>query len=495
MVCTSNLEYTMEKSDSSQGPTDDTKGPSVHDRAATHTEAVVVISRETSLSQVADTAVVPKTTRKRKFREDSSADELNFSDEIVIGMPKEQYKPRPSRSRSARFPQPEPIQAVTDPEKKVKAASKRRKTTDGVIMSSRMALREMGFPSSQADEAMKGTDGTVAKAVEWLTSRSEMGESGSRCQKEIREYPSTKTTKGHDQVGMITFNMEQQNIIELKSVKGNPITEEIIHVERGSRKKTAKGPGTYRAADYALEKRKAATGDEEVEREVLNKACNSDPGHSELRWEATNREDGGDMAESHGENADHYRAQNVSSLEPVEDTKQSRRKPNVTQTADDQIADHEVMLKSSAGRDRVDEVVEPQMIEVEEHQEVKKKGRGRPKRAPKALEKDVALDNTIVSKMSTHERSVADPHCKRVVQGLESTEATPDKASPSADAFRTGTPPEGGSKDKLPQTKTPERSVGSPKKQHSPLNKGQVPLKVGLSKKNRIPSLLRSIKR
>ena len=485
MISTWDLECTMEKSYSFHGPTDNTQYPSIHERAATHTEALVVISRRTSPSQVADTAVVPKTKRKRKLREDNSADELNFSDEIVIGLPKEQYKPRPSRSRSARIPQPEPIQSVTEPEKKVKATSKRRKTTDGVIMSSRMALREMGFPSSQADEAMEGTDGTVAKAVEWLTCRSEMGESGPRCQKKIRENPSTRTTKQHDQVEQITFDMEQQNTIELKSVQGSPITEDIIHVERASKIKTVKGPGTHGAEDYAVGRGQSAAGDEEVEREVLDTAGKGDRRHSELRGEATNHEDGSDIAENHGKNLDRHRAQNVSSEERLEDTKQSRRKPNATHTADDQIA----------GRDGVDEIVEPQMIEVEEHQEVKKKGRGRPKRAPKTLEKDVAPDNTIVSKISTHEPSVLDPNCKRLLQDLESTEETSDKASPSADAFLTGTPPEGGSKDKLPQTKTPERSVGSPKKQHSPLNKGQVPLKVGLSKKNRIPSLLRSIKR
>lgn len=76
-----------------------------------------------------------KAGRKRKVKEvdeDDQADELG-SDDVAIGLPKEQYKPRPSRSRGSTALDDvlEGVDFSKRPEAHLKAKNKRRKTQEG----------------------------------------------------------------------------------------------------------------------------------------------------------------------------------------------------------------------------------------------------------------------------------------------------------------------------------------------------------------------------
>ena len=79
---------------------------------------------------VGDTQTTTK--EKRKTIVDSQQDQL-FSDEISVGLPKEQYQPRPSRSRSGQTSNDVlfPTDFSKRPEALIKSKSKRRKTNDG----------------------------------------------------------------------------------------------------------------------------------------------------------------------------------------------------------------------------------------------------------------------------------------------------------------------------------------------------------------------------
>lgn len=118
-------------------------------------------------------AVNPQTVPR--IHRDDFPDELN-SDDIALGLPAEQYKPRPTRTRSTRtstenheFP-PFPLER-----KKRTARQKRSRTTDCNGLTESTILLEMGFSNSQAGKALEIAGGDVQVALEsLLESRQEL---------------------------------------------------------------------------------------------------------------------------------------------------------------------------------------------------------------------------------------------------------------------------------------------------------------------------------
>jgi len=91
----------------------------------------------------------------------STASEPLVSDGAIIDLPEERYKPRPSRSRSARVIEEEPIDYSIRPEKAARLRAKRNKTsgesTGRVISPSSEKLERiciMGFSPSRAMKAL-----------------------------------------------------------------------------------------------------------------------------------------------------------------------------------------------------------------------------------------------------------------------------------------------------------------------------------------------------
>jgi hypothetical protein len=99
----------------------------------------------------------------------SSNDDL-----AVIGLPKEQYKPRPSRSRSLKVDMKQPIVDSVEPER-AKKVSRRRKTTaaaDGINAITTpqkvQQICDMGFTPSTTTAALKRNKGDVTQTIDWL---------------------------------------------------------------------------------------------------------------------------------------------------------------------------------------------------------------------------------------------------------------------------------------------------------------------------------------
>ena len=107
-----------------------------------------------------------KETGKRKTRHEELIEDKDF-DELAIGMPKEQYTPRPSRSRSHQMVGDDRSRTSSS-QKTPDRKAKRRKTFDSVPREDRTALKDMGFNSSQADKALQEADGNIQRATEWL---------------------------------------------------------------------------------------------------------------------------------------------------------------------------------------------------------------------------------------------------------------------------------------------------------------------------------------
>ena len=96
------------------------------------------------------------------------------SDEVAIGLPPERYKPRPSRSRSARVTE-EPLDLFVAPKKAARA--KRRKTTDAATESALNSssltanlaiITSMGFSHSQSEQVLRELDGDVEQTIDRL---------------------------------------------------------------------------------------------------------------------------------------------------------------------------------------------------------------------------------------------------------------------------------------------------------------------------------------
>ncbi|KAL1791787.1 hypothetical protein ACET3X_009538 [Alternaria dauci] len=110
----------------------------------------------------------PRRSKSQLVSIDRSDDDLS-----AIGLPKEQYKPRPSRSRSLKVEEEQPIDYSVRPEK-AKKVSRRRQTTAAVDASNVKTpekvrqICDMGFTPTTTSGALKRNNGDVIQTIEWL---------------------------------------------------------------------------------------------------------------------------------------------------------------------------------------------------------------------------------------------------------------------------------------------------------------------------------------
>jgi hypothetical protein len=108
-------------------------------------------------------------------------------DLLAIGIPMEQYKPRPSRSRSLKVSHEEPVDYSVRPEKAAKMTKRRKTTSAAAATRSSAALNslstpqkvrqicDMGFTPTSTGHALKQNNGDVTRTVDWLITNG-MGE-------------------------------------------------------------------------------------------------------------------------------------------------------------------------------------------------------------------------------------------------------------------------------------------------------------------------------
>ncbi|KAF2120464.1 hypothetical protein BDV96DRAFT_564884 [Lophiotrema nucula] len=113
----------------------------------------------------------PPENRKRQ------SSPVHTSDDFLetIGLPKEQYKPRPSRSRSLRVLDETPVDYSIAPEKAARRKLKRSKTIaepqGAAVAPTPQKVRQicdMGFTPSTTQRALKRNHGDVSQTVNWL---------------------------------------------------------------------------------------------------------------------------------------------------------------------------------------------------------------------------------------------------------------------------------------------------------------------------------------
>ncbi|TID21713.1 hypothetical protein E6O75_ATG05108 [Venturia nashicola] len=487
--------------------------------------------------QTASPAVVelstPVVQKKQKGKDSDKGLNRNAlpldSDDLAIGLPKEQYKPRPSRSRSARIVEDTSIDYSKRPETLATAKLKRRKTTNEISQGSPQAIIDadkmaqigsMGFTPRQTKAALEESAGNIERAVENLLTQTSVGKENS---------PSKKPNKSRSK------STKQAKAAKLLEVTNLPSELLTVQVTQGSGDKTF-----YPTADES-EVRKSEMpvvhGEEKSLEDTVGldsaplPATKSTVGEvvmheTSKQTSSTQKHKGDNVADSDEED------EIIAEPEPSRPAPKSasKRKAMDSEREDEIVAEarHEpprsvprtVFKRKVVDSDvEGDYIAEPGLskeapkpvakrtkslpikkpktnddegnLEIAAPTQAAKKGRGRPKKVVEIAGVDV----------ETAETPVAEPEKETATLPKSPEPKTrPVNAEEREEQLQTpGSTPKSAAI--LPST--PEQHSGSSQSrggvkvgvQHSPLSKSKVPLRVGLSRKKRIAPLLKIIKK
>ncbi|KAF2417123.1 hypothetical protein EJ08DRAFT_684164 [Tothia fuscella] len=373
----------------------------------------------------------------RKAKKRVTEDELE-ADDSIAGLPRENYKPRPSRSRSTQVLHEESIDYSKRPEQKVKGGGKRRKTMND-LSSSHVAMSAsekveaiggMGFSPTLARHALERSSGDMDQAIEKLLSNA-------------APDPIDPDTASRF-IG-----------VEISPSKSR-LAPDGVPPEQSTTEKSRDGSDVV-AAEQKSGKDSTAIGD-----------------HRVLTSGAVNGSHGTDLLED---------AIDVNQKPLAPKRRKSAKKPSIIEEQEDSVQPAE-------------EPKEPKQEPAEET----KKGRGRPR---KAVNTPVAFTDGDDDAVQPVEISHVEKTNNTTPQNSPRKEVAPNNTRaklPKADTdngddtdtFASTTK----AHDHNPPASTPEQKVGKKTAvEHSPINKGKVPYRVGLNRRARIAPLLKIIKK
>jgi hypothetical protein len=390
----------------------------------------------------------PSRTKKRP------SEDLFDEDDLTIGLSKEQYKPRPSRSRSTQLVGECPIDYSKRTEQLSKSNPKRRKTTtdfsnNTIDMSTSEkagAIEDMGFSPNQTRKALKQSSGNMDLALDHL-----IAQSGA----ETEHASSKKVRRGHG------------------SSRSDFVGVQISPPKAGS------------AARFISEEVRQNDSKPLIEEAIL--MPNTEDAPKPLSEEAKNLELAAPTKDSLLTSTHVGESDYAADDEPVKEPKtrqlsQSRRKSTKRKVIEDE--DEDICSPS------IQE--EPKEIPKE-----KKRGRGRPRKSidphASALPSEHDPETSGTPRIFHQESLPVDTSALHEI-ALNVLSSTPKNSADKRNDTHapTATPPE-----TSPPAATPEQKKTSMKcsSEHSPISKAKVPLRVGLSRRTRIAPLLRIIKK
>jgi len=330
--------------------------------------------------------------KPQQLEQDDLPDELN-SEDRAIGLPAEQYKPRPSRSRSVRTSADKQELLPLPAEKVRKVRQKRSKTTDGNDLSGEAVLRTMGFSNSQSSKALQEAQGIVEVAINNLL--------------ENKSTPSSTKRNHRSHAKMLSEDKGQAQAIEIKdrALEG-PLESTIAVVDITQ--------GVQHLAGEVLSGSEHKTGAESTAAD-----------------------------------------EQIIVVKPLKGRGRPKKVQNPPKV---------VLQDQTVGENIADNAPGPVSASDSKPEEppTEQRTRGRSKRPLKGFGGEVPKD---VGKQITAETLDVEP----------TPEVQPEP---------------------IPSEKPlPEKPLKTDKKPHSPINKGKVPYKLGLSKRARVEPLLRRIKK
>jgi hypothetical protein len=374
-------------------------------------------------------------------------------DVLAADIPLEQYKPRPSRSRSQKVSTEEPVDYSVRPEKAAKM-SKRRKTTTAAastrstasvdFLSTPQKVRQicdMGFTPTSTGRALDQLNGDVTQTIDWLISNG-MGEDELAQPNTPRRRPASKVSETDRTTAAGGYQgVDISNDQEITASKERNLTTETP-TKSPNMNTTSTEPNTT-----IMQPNKDHNKSPKVQVVIHSKSPTSRP------------------------------AQQV-----AEPAKTSDKMPKRRKTTSD-VPDGEVTFET------------PLQAEVT----TGKKKRGRPKKTkPVALSTETAMNvvQETLQEQDSEARKVLqtiEPNVTNAAIALQSDGHTSKDIQTQAHVSSiqpSNSPPPGPSR-------TPEESSKpSPKpSSHTSAVKGKTPYRVGLSKRARIAPLLRVVKK
>jgi hypothetical protein len=438
-------------------------------------------------------SVVPKKqkTEGKEKAPNYETETLN-SDELIVGLPKEQYKPRPSRSRSTRIAEDTSIDYSKCPEKVVASKLKRRKTTNEISLGSppekvdaeKMAqIGSMGFTPRQTKAALIESSGNIAQAVDNLIAQSSGG-------KENSPSKTSKTRSKSTRAPAASTNPSQFVTVQVTQGSGDksfhPTVDEIQvpkHSIEDDQEK-AKNHNDKIEIDSALlpqikedmptkkpsaqKRRRDKVVDSDEEDDI---AAEPEPSKPVLKPAAKRK-----LVDSDDDEDDFVIGPKSPKPAPKPTAKRTKSLP----------------AKISRNAEEKDDLPAGNAAPTQPAKETKR-GRGRPKKVVGAPVEIQLLEPLAAEPLKKTDKITPpkSPEPDKLAVGLE--QAKEQIQNPISTPNKNGAVP----------LSTPEQHAGSTQKnvivkgapQHSPLNKNKVPLRVGLSRKKRIAPLLKIIKK
>lgn len=163
----------------------------------------------------------PKKVRQqqKKRKAETELPGPDLSSEARVGLPKENYKPRPSRSRSALPSQAEPL-ASLESSSSSRSKNMRRSRTGGSAVGgmsneTTQKLIEMGFTAADSEAALIGNDWVFERALETLIAR---GASRSRSPEVVKS--KAQVTEVHEVVKEPVTRNEGSVVIYTSPMRG-----------------------------------------------------------------------------------------------------------------------------------------------------------------------------------------------------------------------------------------------------------------------------------
>jgi hypothetical protein len=166
-------------------------------------------------------------SKKQTCEQKSQFSTVNSEDDelAAIGLPQEQYKPRPSRSRSLKVDVDQSIDYSAKPEKS-KKMPKRRRTTGGkaderehTTPQKVKQICDMGFTPSSTARALEQNNGDVTQTVDWLVNNG-VGEDELAPQSTPRQ--SSKVQQQTPAMDPETIQVIMRGLIQYR--RDNPVT-------------------------------------------------------------------------------------------------------------------------------------------------------------------------------------------------------------------------------------------------------------------------------
>ena len=385
---------------------------------------------------------------------------LNSEDDFAaIGIAKEQYKPRPSRSRSLKIDLEHPVDYSIRPEKAGKRQSRRSKTTGGAENESPQLtpqklqqLYDMGFTPNTTQQALKENSNNVDQTIDWLLANG-----------------------AHDDELAPPRASKPKSKVKNSSTKDNALHQAVE-------------PAKEDAPSPPKKKRKVS----------FSVSADLDIFYNDVSKETTTADA---TLIDKSPKAQETKSPKVQVVIPMSKTNQNRTevkeqmKTNISQKVDLIDAPSRKPKRRKTTLDQPEPTAEHAATLPTPTKE-KKRGRGRPRKEAipsisseviREGDEEVPQNKPVLQQTQPKVTSCAETSIpKDTTKPTDAT--TPQVTEPPASTPSSKTTPTEVSRtpEKLPKTAT-----GS----HSPVSKGKVPYRVGLSKRARIAPLLRVMKK